>query len=124
MNEAGQFVIGTSNRINYENTVDFIKNNYHKSIELYKNYVKLTENVRKLQEKVELKLKCPVTFDSGLNFDQKLITLRKLDEYLNSDKAKTCNFSALNNTNLNIATYYCVNDNGTAQIPWNWFINE
>lgn len=77
-----------------------------------------------MQEKVEINLKSPVTFDSTINYDQKLTTLRKLDEFLKSDTAKTCNFSALNNTNLNIGTYYCVNDNGTAQIPWNWFINE
>lgn len=40
MNQAGQFVVGASNRINFHNTVDFIKTNSDKSVLLYNKYLK------------------------------------------------------------------------------------
>ena len=40
LSKVGQFIIGTSSRINYENTIEFISKNESKSIELYSNYIK------------------------------------------------------------------------------------
>lgn len=39
MNQAGQFIIGASNRISFHNTLEFIKNNRDRSLTLYNKYL-------------------------------------------------------------------------------------
>ena len=63
-------------------------------------------------------------FDPGLNQEKKLATMNKLHEYLSSKRIDINDFSSLDHNNLIIGTYYAINDNGSVQIPWNWFKNE
>ena len=63
-------------------------------------------------------------FDPGLNQEKKLATMYKLHEYLSSKRIDINDFSSLDHNNLIIGTYYAINDNGSVQIPWNWFKNE
>ncbi len=69
-------------------------------------------------------LKTKIIFDTGLTHDKKLLTMKKLNEYLMTRKLKRLDFSLLDETDLIIGNYYSINDNGSVQIPWNWFENE
>jgi hypothetical protein len=62
-----------------------------------------------------------MSFSPGLNFEQKLKSMQNLINYLRKNNA---NLSILENKNLIIGFMYRLNNNGSIQIPWNWFENE
>ncbi len=82
------------------------------------------ESILKVKQKVESVLKSNIKFDSSLSLSQKLETLNKLNDFfkLNNQNSNRV-LSSLNGIDVNIGTYYCLNDNGSIQIPWNWFQN-
>lgn len=122
LNQAGQFIIGTSNRICYENTIEYIKQNQARAIQLHNEYVKSVEQVRKVKEKLELLMKpnSAIKFNKSLNFEQKLSSLNHLfDEKFKQSLNYLTN--EMDDLHLTIGGQFKVNENGSIEIPWNWF---
>ena len=64
-----------------------------------------------------------VKFKSSVTIKQKQESLNKMINYM-QDNNNLNNLGSLNNKSLIIGKSYRLNDNGSIQIPWNWFENE
>ena len=80
--------------------------------------------MERMHRKLKAHLEPNILFDPSLNSEKKIITMNKLNEYLVGKRMSRSDFSTLDQTDLIIGTYYAINDNGSVQIPWNWFNNE
>jgi hypothetical protein len=79
--------------------------------------------LRKEQEILELKMHANISFQSGLEMDQKIKCLENLKVFQkNTRKYDKEGGSGLRNANVNISTFYSVNDNGSIDIPWNFVL--
>ena len=74
-----------------------------------------------MQERVEMNTKVNFYFVMGLSIKQKIECLQKIDD-LSKDLKRKDLFESIKT--VNIGNYYFVNDDGSIQIPWNWFSNE
>ena len=80
------------------------------------------ENCRKMKEILELELKTKsISFSPGLSFEQNLKSMQNL---INYSKKNNANLSILENKNLFIGFMFRLNNNGSVQVPWNWYENE
>ena len=75
----------------------------------------------KIKKKLILK---NLLFDSGVNYEQRIKTMKQLINMVeanSSDSFET--IEMLNNTDLVIcnSTSYSLNDDGSINVPWNWF---
>jgi hypothetical protein len=80
--------------------------------------------VERMHVKLRTQLKPNILFDPCLNSEKKITAMNKLNEYLVGKRMNGSDFATLDKTDLIIGTYYAINDNGSVQIPWNWYINE
>lgn len=122
LNQAGQFIIGTSNRICYENTLEYIRQNQARAIQLHNEYVKSVEQVRKVKERVELLMRpnSAIKFNKSLNFEQKLSSLNHLFDHKFKQSLNYLT-NEIEGLHLTIGGQFKVNENGSIEIPWNWF---
>ena len=65
-----------------------------------------------------------IIFSPGLSFDQKLKSMENLINYLMKSETNKISLSILNGTNLLIGYQYRLNNDGSIQIPWNWYETE
>ena len=56
--------------------------------------------------------------------DQQLKSMNSLISYLRKSQANTTELSVLMEKNLLIGFMYRINNNGSIQIPWNWYLSE
>jgi hypothetical protein len=57
----------------------------------------------------------------GLTDKQKIECLQKIDDFSKDWREKNL-FESIKS--VNIGNYYFINDDGSIQIPWNWFSYE
>lgn len=118
INNVGQVVIGAIDRITYNETVKFIKQNEAKAIRLYEAYVKSleTEHTKKELVKKSLNVKS-VSFERNLNNVQRIESLDKLIKYTKNVEA----LDTLRQVDLMIGNSYGINENGSIRIPHCWY---
>ena len=79
--------------------------------------------MRQLQENLEIALRTSITFDTGLDLDQKISCMENLKASVSGVRNEEANrqlSDLVKNSSLNIASYYQVNDDGSVDIPWNF----
>lgn len=121
INNVGQVVIGAIDRITYNETVKFIKQNEAKAIRLYEAYVKSleTEHTKKELVKKLLNVKS-VSFERNLNNVQRIESLDRLIKYTRNVEA----LDTLRQVDLMIGNSYGINENGSIRIPHSWYAAE
>lgn len=75
------------------------------------------EKLHKSQASLEQKLNARVLFDTGMDMDQKLDSMSRLNTYMAENKDL---LAILQQSNLKIGSVYSLNENGSVQIPWNF----
>ncbi len=123
LNSLGQFVLGNWNRINYKETLKFIKENDSKAVNFYKEHVELTRKESSMKEDVMSRFELKdLRFNERLSSKQKMQTMDKLLElayYKNKDIHVLKTFKKADH--LFIGESYALNEDSSVTIPWNWF---
>ena len=92
------------------------------------SYFRSIEDIRKAQEVLEIILKTKsIQFSPGLTTDQQLKAMKSLISYLKKSDSNDSNLvelSVLMNKSLLVGFMYRINNNGSIQIPWNWYLSE
>lgn len=80
---------------------------------------------REVQENLEIILKTKsITFSPGLTGEQQLKSMNSLIYYLRKNNSNKAELSVLFDKHLLIGFMYRISNNGTIQIPWNWYLSD
>ena len=80
------------------------------------------DQLRQIQERLEKRLenRVKINFDAGLTYDQKLTSLTNFLDGKHESVIKS--LAQLQGLAMTVGTVQKLNENGSIEIPWNWFV--